>query len=508
MITHRVCLPLAAVILLSPTLIHAQTFHTCRSFAENPHDAADCLEALFSEDPLHLTFSGMPPGNGFAVGGVLEQNTHFVSPFAGPMTTRLTPGTAALQPPNTSTSNIPSLGSLWSADGRVSAIVSFNGSWTTVGMLTIMPRGYRPGHRLDHNGVEVQCNRLGFLCTNRIFGLHFEAEHRSLQTVSFYGIGPKSPSVKYTFHQDDTYGSVRASLPIADWLSVESGLEARQTDLPPTTNPNSVSANFTPITAPGLTVQPTFIHTYVALRTAPVLYVSPRTDDQELNHTGPLMKPYLLFTLRNAAEYHWFAAQSDAPSSFQQLILDSDENIQVATVVRHYVQVQDIHGALSRFVYKNLARDCGDTGIDWSKPLDYVLKVRQRCSYGSVDIRSHVVASRTGPASTVPFYLQPTVGGSDIDSRLSLRAYPSYRFRAPDAVAVQADITLPLNLLVFYDAGTVGPNFSSLSFAHLRQDAGVGFGVSLQGNIIAQAYMAWGSSGAAPTFGYNFSKLF
>lgn len=92
MITHRVCLPLAAVILLSPTLIHAQTFHTCRSFAENPHDAVDCLEALFSEDPLHLTFSGMPPGNGFAVGGVLEQNTHFVSPFAGPMTTRLTPG--------------------------------------------------------------------------------------------------------------------------------------------------------------------------------------------------------------------------------------------------------------------------------------------------------------------------------------------------------------------------------------------------------------------------------
>jgi hypothetical protein len=220
------------------------------------------------------------------------------------------------------------------------------------------------------------------------------------------------------------------------------------------------------------------------------------------------MKPYLIFTLRNAAEYHWYAAQSDPASSFQQLILDSDENIQVATVVRYYVQVQDIHGALSHLVYKNLARACGDTGISWSKPLDYVLKVRQRCSYGCVDLRSNVVASRTGPTSTVPFYLQPTVGGSDIDSLLTLRAYPNYRFRAPDAVTVRADITLPLNLLVFYDAGTVGPNFSSLSFAHLRQDAGFGFAVSLQGNLIAQAYMAWGSAGAAPTFGYNFSKLF
>jgi len=61
---------------------------------------------------------------------------------------------------------------------------------------------------------------------------------------------------------------------------------------------------------------------------------------------------------------------------------------------------------------------------------------------------------------------------------------------------------------MFYDAGTVGPTFSSLSFGHLRQDAGLGFGVSLQGNLVAQAYMAWGSSGAVPTFGYNFSKLF
>jgi hypothetical protein len=508
MIARHFYVALAAAILLGPTLVRAQTFHTCHSFAENPHDALDCLEALFSEDPAHLTFSGMSPGNGFALGGVLEQNTHYVSPFAAPITTRLTPGNAAPQQPNTSTSNLPALGSLWSADGRLSAIVSLNGSWATTGMLTLMPRGYKPSHRLDHNGVQVQCNQLGFLCTNQIFGLHFAATHRSLQTIAFYGIGPKSPSVKYTFHQDDTYGSLSASLPVADWLAVESGLELRQTNLHPTTNPNSVSANFNPATAPGLTGQPTFTHTYLAFRAAPVLYASPKTDDQDNNHTGPLMKPYILFSLRNSAEYHWYAAQSDPASSFQQFILDSDENIQIATVVRHYVQVKDIHGSASHLLYSTLARDCGDFGIDWSKPFDYVLKVRQRCSYESVDIRSHMVASRTGPTSTVPFYLQPTVGGSDIDSRLSLRAYPNYRFRAPDALTVQTNVSLPLDLLIFYDAGTVGPTFSDLSFAHLRQDAGVGVGITLQGNIIAQAYMAWGSSGAVPTFGYNFSKLF
>jgi hypothetical protein len=502
----RRSLSLAAALLLGSTCMHAQTFHTCRAFAENPHDTLDCLEALFSEDPLHLTLSGMPPGNGIALGAVLEQNTHYVSPFAAPTTTRIAPGSAALQPPDTSTSTLPALGSLWSADGRLSAIFSDNGSWTTTGMLTVLPRGYKPGHRLDHNGVQVQCNKLGFLCTNKIFGLHFEATHRSLETVSFYGIGPKSPTTKYTFHQNDTYGSLRASLPIVDWLAVESGFEVVQTDLPPTVNPNSVSANFTDATAPGITSQPTFLHPYVALRAAPVLYASPKTDDQDENHTGPLMKPYLQFTLRNSAEYHWFAAQSDPASSFQQFILDSDENVQIASVVRHYVQVQDIKG--SRLFYRMLARDCGDSGIDWSKPLDFVLKVRQRCNYGSLDVRAHLVASQTGAGSTVPFYLQPTVGGSDIDSRLSLRAYPDYRFRGPDALTVQTNLSLPLDLLVFYDAGTVGQTFSSLSFGHLRQDAGIGVGVSLQGNLIAQAYMAWGSAGAVPTFGYNFSKLF
>ena len=65
----------------------------------------------------------------------------------------------------------------------------------------------------------------------------------------------------------------------------------------------------------------------------------------------------------------------------------------------------------------------------------------------------------------------------------------------------------PAGFLVFYDAGTVGPTFSSLSFAHLRQDAGLGATLSLQGNIVAQGYLAWGA-GHGPMLGFNFAKLF
>lgn len=505
----------AALLLSAATIAQAQTYASCKGFSEplaknNLHLKIDCLEAWFSEDPAHLTFSGMPPGNGMAFGGVLEQNNHYVSPFALAAGPGAVPGLTTAQQPDFTTGKLPSVagGSLWSADGRLAAVFSTNGSWVTLGTLTIMPKGYRDGHRTDHAGVQVSCNKLGPLCTKQIFGLHFDASHRSLQTISFYGIGPGSPVVKYVFHENDTFASVRAALPLADWFTFESGAEFRQTDLPHITAPNSVSANFSPATAPGLSSQPGFGHYHLALRTNPMAILSPRTDDQDDNHAGPLMKPYVQFTFNNSVEYHWYSAPGNSGFSFQQFAEDSDENVQLGTRVRHYVQVGDAKTGGEHFRDSLLAKTCGDKNIDWSKPANYVLKVRQPCGLGDLDLVSHIVASRTGPDSTVPFYLQPTVGGSDIDSRLSLRAWPDYRFRGPDALFVQTNYILPLyNILVFYDAGTVGPTFSSLSFGGLRQDAGFGVALSLGGHIAAQGYLAMGA-GHGPTFGYNFTKFF
>jgi hypothetical protein len=505
----------AGLLLTAASLAHAQTYASCKGFTEglaknNLHLKIDCLEALFSEDPAHLTFSGMPPGNGMAFGGVLEQNNHYVSPFSVPAGPGIIPGRTNPEQADFSTSKLPSVagGSLWSADGRLAAVFSFNGSWVTTGTLTVMPRGYKDGHRTDHLGVQISCNKLGPLCTQQIFGLHFDASHRSLQTISFYGIGAGSATVKYVYHENDTFASVRAALPLADWFTVESGAGLLLTDLPHITAPNAVNANFADATAPGLASQPGFGHYHIALRTSPVAILSPRTDDQDDNHTGPLMKPYVQFTFNNSVEYHWYYAPGNSASSFDRFVEDSDENIQLGTRVRHYVQVGDAKTGAEHFWDSMLAKTCGDKNIDWSKPGNYVLKVRQPCGLGDLDLVSHIVASKTGSGSTVPFYLQPTVGGSDIDSRLSLRAWPDYRFRGPDALFVQTNYILPLyNILVFYDAGTVGPTFSSLSFAGLRQDAGVGVALSLGGHIAAQGYLAMGA-GHGPTFGYNFTKFF
>ena len=514
---HRILGLLAVGLMLSSApLSFAQTYASCKGFSEslskdNLHLKIDCLEAWFSEDPAHLTFSGMPPGNGMAFGGVLEQSNHYVSPFSLPAGSGIVPGLTNPPPPDFTTGKLPSVagGSMWSADGALAAVFSTNGSWDTSGKLTVMPKGYRDGHRTDRAGVQISCNKLGLLCTKQILGLHFEASHRSLQTISFYGIGPDSPLVKSVFHENDTFASLRAALPLADWFTFESGAEFRLTDLPHTTAPDSISANFTAAAVPGLSSQPGFGHYHFALRTSPIAILSPRTDDPDDKCTGgPLMKPYDQFTFNNSAEYHWFSAPGHSASSFQQFVEDSDENIQIGTRVRHCVKVGDAKTGAEHFWNSMLAKTCGDKNIDWSKPANYVLKVRQACGFGVLDLVSHIVASRTGADSTVPFYLQPTVGGSDIDSRLSLRAWPNYRFRAPDALFVQTNYILPFyNILVFYDAGTVGPTFSGLSFRGLRQDAGFGVALSLKGRIAAQGYLALGA-GHGPTFGYNFTKFF
>jgi len=39
--------------------------------------------------------------------------------------------------------------------------------------------------------------------------------------------------------------------------------------------------------------------------------------------------------------------------------------------------------------------------------------------------------------NNVPFYLQPTLGGADINDENVLRGYSNYRFRAPNLVAYE-----------------------------------------------------------------------
>jgi hypothetical protein len=430
---------------------------------------------------VHFTFSSLPPGNGFALGGMFDYETDRVSPT----------------------------GKLSSTDVKLAIVGSVNQSWLANGSFDFTPGLYTPAK----NKAGDVCQRLGIFCTKTQLSLHLQGVHRSLQTISFYGLGPRSAAIKHTFHEDDTYGLGTASLPLTNHLAFEGGVEILAPSLPSTaSDPLSVSNNFNNVTAPGLMSQPVFVHPHLAVLTTAGALSNPHTNDAATNHAGPLMKRNLRFTFSNSAEYDWYPALESSANSFQQLVVKGDETIALGSNVRRYVTVQDVGSPWPRkLFFKMLQNACGDGNEKLTGPDSLVIKVTQQCNYGNFDLRAQLNNSYTGSGSVIPFYMQPTIGGSDINSQLSLRGFPDYRFRDRDSVFVQAEYSVPIvdpvGLLLFYDGGSVGPAFSNLSFGHLRQDGGLGATFRLQGSVVAQTYLAWGA-GHGPMLNYNFSKLF
>jgi hypothetical protein len=504
-----------SAILLSFSTSFGQSKSTCKIFFQSTssiHDRLVCVEALFSDPRLHFTGSSLPPSNGIALGGVFEQKTHFVTPYAP----------EPLPPLNDNRENrgkqynIPNSGKISSSDLKLAIVGSVNQSWVATGSLTLIPALYTPGSRKDSHHIDKSCQKLLIFCTKAQLALHFEGTHRSLQTISFYGMGPVSPAIKHTFHQNDTYGIGSARLPLTNQIVFEGGLQILKADLPHTNDPLSVDNNFTDANAPGLSSQPAFVHPHLALLTSPTVAITSKEQVDDTNRDGPLMTRNDRITFNNSVQYDWYAAPSDSTNSFQQLLVKADETLELGSFVHRLVYDSDIKNPFSRLYYDILQQVCGsiiekrNAAANEGKG-NVVLKVNQKCVYGKFDFRSQLVTSYTGVGSAVPFYLRPTVGGSDINSQASLRGFPNYRFRDRDAVFVQAEYSAtvydPIGILLFYDAGTAGPTASSLSFAHLRQDGGVGLTFRVQGGVAAQAYLAAGA-GHGPILNYNFTKFF
>jgi len=483
----------------------AQDRANCAKIKGNPKLITDCVEALFSENPVHLTVSSLPPGNGMALGVVVDQQRHYLTAFSPTQEAKFDSDPAKRQ------GRFESQASLGFVDAKLAFIGSTNLSWVATGSLSWLPATYRAGQRTDIHGVVHQCNRLGPLCTQSVLALHLEGTHQNLNTISFYGFGPSSLNLKHTFAQNNTYGSATGSLPIFDWLNVTAGLQGIGTDLPSSSDPLAVSNSFAPAQVPGLGTQPSYIHSQMGFSTRPTFDWNPVANDADDNHSGPLMKKNLIFTLSNGIQYHWYAAVGNSQYSFRQLAFNGDETIRLGSNVRRVVYGNDVHGALKTAFYHLLRRACGETDSLAGYKNPVLLKVTDQCDYGKLNLRFALTASQTTGASAIPFYMQPTVGGSDINSQVSLRGYPHYRFRDRNATFAQVEYSIPVRdpfgLLVFYDAGTVGPTFRSLSYAHLRQDGGLGTTIRIQGNVVAQAYLAWGA-GHGPTLGYNFTKFF
>jgi hypothetical protein len=115
---------------------------------------------------------------------------------------------------------------------------------------------------------------------------------------------------------------------------------------------------------------------------------------------------------------------------------------------------------------------------------------------GTVGCLSRLVLSHPYAGNTVPFYLQPPVGGGDLNNENLLRGYADYRFRAAHLLVYELSyerkLLDPVGLRLFGALGKVGSHPSELGFAGLKASVGVSVTVRLGGAPVFEISVAWG----------------
>lgn len=103
---------------------------------------------------------------------------------------------------------------------------------------------------------------------------------------------------------------------------------------------------------------------------------------------------------------------------------------------------------------------------------------------------------------TVPFYLQPTLGGSD-----DLRGFRSFRFYDNNMIAVSAEYQWRayqfLDLALFADAGKVFPRRAQWNFKDVESSVGFGLRFNLRGDHILRADVGFSHEGFQVWLRYN-----
>jgi hypothetical protein len=436
----------------------AQTIDvSCPKFFDDRHQGIACVEALFSQDHYHITLASLPPSNGFGPGLVLVKKI------------RGTVGTPVRE---------------YALNLSVTGAATTNSSWFAGGDLQwLPPLPYKDDPSVT-NGL-----RLGKLRSTERAGLHLATIHRSVRTLYFFGNGSRSPSTRHVFAQDDTSVAALARMPLTRWLTLTGESEVRSTTLPSTSNPTALSATLSPALTPGIAAQPLFLHNAVggstnfSHRVSKRFHELPKQDD-------PHFQNLLLFNFRNDFAFHWQQPADGSPFAYRQFIYDGDQAMVFHRVLRNSFDAKR-HPVIRYMCQGNKKTD--------------------ECDFGQFELKTRLVLTQTNGVNQVPFYLQPTLGGTDIDSRVTLRGYDNYRFRAPDLALVQFDYGIPvydpIGVFVFYDAGTVGNSVSDLSVGQFRHDAGPGVFVRLRGHAVAQTFYAFGA-GHGGRWNYNFSKVF
>ena len=360
----------------------------------------------------------------------------------------------------------------WRMTFNTDAVAAGNGSWRAGGYI----KAYKLG-----GGQIVVVNGPGktqspFFHVAPLF--NFYAETESLNRIYFYGLGPNTlPTGKAAFGLTQTIAGGSAVVPLGrGGISLSAELNGRIPQLRPDARETvpTIGSLYTEATAPGLTTQPSFLQPGVGVRMQPTVFA------QHLR-------------LNYLAEFQDFTALGNSAYSFRRWTADLNHEFPLDTKV-HLTAASDQNGPDS----------CTpDPNDKCPSPTHVSTAINHE---GSVAIRLLMTGSIADAHSNVPFYFDPTIGGSDLNGNAILPSYPDYRFRAPNLILLRGTVEhslpkIPLGAYFSVDAAKSALTRSDIDFSNLRQSYTVGLTVHAGGLPVVYLLFSWGGKeGTHSTF--------
>jgi hypothetical protein len=298
-----------------------------------------------------------------------------------------------------------------------------------------------------------------------VFSLYAQAT--SLNKITFFGLGPDTTEAGRTFFgMTETIVGGNVVKPFSGHLnaSLFGEMNGRFVSIRESNGQNSpsISQIYNEATAPGLTTQPGTFQLGEGIRIRPVF----DKDLVRLNYS--------------AAYQQYFATDN---FTFQRLTIDLDHQYALHSITR----LNDPRAS-------NGPDACA---IDLSHPK--CPKPYVRNFEGSVGFRFFTSLSMTPGGNVVPFYFQPTLGGSDINGNSSLSSYQDYRFRAPDVMFLRENFehsiwNLPIGFTLMADEGKVALTRGGLGSSPWIHSFSTG--LTLRAGGFPQVYLlfSWGGN--------------
>jgi len=339
----------------------------------------------------------------------------------------------------------------WRLNLNADGVVSNNGSW-------------RAGFYLKAVRTKIEP---GTTAVRPYPIINVYTQTTSLDKIAFYGLGPNTARADLTFFgMRETIVGTNVIYPIFKPLNLAllGEVNVRFVDIRGSDGNSSPSIEqvHTEATAPGLTRQPAFAQFGEGVRVRPTLFA----DYLRLNYS---------------VNFQQFVA-GDSRYSFNRLTVDLAHQIPIYRKTTRNLLPRDHNGPDDYSVKPN-----GDD--------DYPKITRDR--EGSVGLRLLISESFTSSGSVVPFYFQPTLGGSDINGHSALASFQDYRFRAPNLLLLQANIEHslygPVGLTFRAETGRVALSRSDLEFNRMVHSYAAGLTLRAGGFPMVYVMFAWGS---------------